>query len=82
MGILQVRILEWVASALLQRVVPTQGSNPCLFCLLHWQEGSLPLVPPGKTRPDIYDLNYAEESSLYTHFKSFYQKSMLNFLNF
>ena len=25
-----------------------QGSNPCLFCLLHWQGGSLPLAPPGK----------------------------------
>ena len=26
----------------------TQGSNPHLLCLLHWQAGSLPLVPPGK----------------------------------
>ena len=26
----------------------TQGSNPYFFCLLHWQVGSLPLVPPGK----------------------------------
>ena len=33
---------------LLQRIFPTQGSNPHLFCLLHWQMGSLPLVPPGK----------------------------------
>ena len=30
--------------ALLQRIFPTQGSNP----LLHWQVGSLPPVPPGK----------------------------------
>ena len=34
--------------ALLQGIFPTQGSNPCLLCLLHWQEGSLPLAPPGK----------------------------------
>ena len=34
-GILQSRILEWVAC-------------PHLLCLLHWQAGSLPLVPPGK----------------------------------
>ena len=34
--------------ALLQRIFPTQESNPCLFRLLHWQAGSLPLVPPGK----------------------------------
>ena len=35
-------------SALFQGIFPTQGSNPCLLCLLHWQAVSLPLVPPGK----------------------------------
>ena len=30
-GILLARILEWVASSLLQRILPTQGSNPCLL---------------------------------------------------
>ena len=29
-------------------IFPTHGLNPCLSRLLHWQEGSLPLVPPGK----------------------------------
>ena len=29
---------------LLQRIVPTQGSNPGLLCLLHWQEDYLPLA--------------------------------------
>ena len=24
-------------------IIPTQGSNPCLLCLLHWQVDSLPL---------------------------------------
>ena len=33
---------------LLKGIFLTQGSNPCLLCLLHWQAGSLPLVPPGK----------------------------------
>ena len=33
---------------LLQRIFPTQGSNPHLLGLLHWQAGSLPLAPPGK----------------------------------
>ena len=28
---------------LLQGIFLTQGSNPCLLCLLHWQAGSLPL---------------------------------------
>ena len=34
--------------ALLQGIFPTQGLNPHLSCLLHWQVGSLPLAPPGK----------------------------------
>ena len=34
--------------ALLQGIFPTQGSNLSLLPLLHWQMGSLPLVPPGK----------------------------------
>ena len=33
---------------LLQGIFPTQGLNPHLFCLLHWQVGSLGLAPPGK----------------------------------
>ena len=28
---------------LFQGIFPTQGSNLCLLCLLHWQENSLPL---------------------------------------
>ena len=36
--------------ALLQGIFPTQGLNPRLLCLLHWQVGFffLPLMPPGK----------------------------------
>ena len=33
---------------LLQRIFPTQGLNPRLLHLLHWQADSLPLAPPGK----------------------------------
>ena len=33
---------------LLQGIFLTQGSNLHLFCLLHWQPGSLLLAPPGK----------------------------------
>ena len=29
----------------------TQGSKQHLLCLLHWQVGSLPLLPPGKPHP-------------------------------
>ena len=34
--------------ALLQGIFPTQGLNPHLLSLLLWQQGSLPLAPPGK----------------------------------
>ena len=33
--------------ALLQGIFSTQKSNPHLLCLLHWQAGSLPLMPLG-----------------------------------
>ena len=33
--------------SLLQGIFLTQGSNPCLSWILHWQEESLPLPPPG-----------------------------------
>ena len=32
---------------LLQGIFPTQGSNPGLLCLLHWQADSLTTEPPG-----------------------------------
>ena len=44
-GISQERRLEWVAIFVLRGIFLIQGSN---LCLLHWQVGSLPLVPPEK----------------------------------
>ena len=49
-GIIQAKILKWVAIFSSRGIFPTQGVNPWLLCLLHWQAGSLPLVPPGKPR--------------------------------
>ena len=46
-GILQARILEWVAMPF-SRGSSCQGSNLHLLHLLHWQAGFLPLGPPGK----------------------------------
>ena len=40
-GILQARILEWVAISFSRGIFPTQGSNSCL---LHWQVDSLALT--------------------------------------
>ena len=47
-GVLQARILELGCHFLLQWIFLIQGLNPCILCLLHWEEGSLPLAPPGK----------------------------------
>ena len=48
-GIFQAgRNIEVGCHCLLQRIFLTQVSNPRLLCLLHWQVGSLPLVPTGK----------------------------------
>ena len=42
--------------ALFQEIFPTQGSNAHLFCLLHWQAGSLPPAPPGKPTQAAWSL--------------------------
>ena len=34
-------------------IFPTQGSNPRLLCLLHWQAGALSLMPPGKPKSEV-----------------------------
>ena len=46
--ILQARILEWAPMPLSRGIFPTWESKLCPLCLLHWQMGSLPLVPLGK----------------------------------
>ena len=56
-GILQARILEWVA------MPSSRGSSRPRdwtesLCLLHWRAGSLPLAPPGKPKlPNTLSLN-------------------------
>ena len=54
----------WVGChVLLQGIFLTQGLDPCFLHLLHWQLGSLPLVPPGNNyrflelEPHLQDLN-------------------------
>ena len=67
-GILQERILEWVANTgvgchtLLQGVFLTNELNPCLLCLLCWQVGSLPLVPLGKSVHFLLPLKFCPTS--------------------
>ena len=49
-GILQARILVWVAVPYSRGSSPNQGSNPPTLCLLYWQMGSLPQAAPAKPR--------------------------------
>ena len=44
--------------ALLRGILPTQGSNPRLLHLPHWQGDSLPLVPPGMPYNSICKVLY------------------------
>ena len=46
-GILQVRILEWVPGPPAGDL-PNPGTEPDSF--MHWQAGSSPLAPPGKSQ--------------------------------
>ena len=57
--------------SLFQGILPTQGLNLCLLCLLHWQVGSLPPAPPGKPNvirytPTLCDISFAK--ALFVHF--------------
>ena len=45
-----------------QGIFQTQGWNPRLLCLLHWQAGSLPPVPAGK--PSFLDGSSSRESAI------------------
>ena len=45
---------------LLQRIFPTQGSNLCLLCLLHWQMDSLQLYLLGN--PNMYYMTIYNEA--------------------
>ena len=47
-GILQARILEWVAVPSSRGSSPPRDQTRISYCLLHWQAGSFPQVPPGK----------------------------------
>ena len=46
-GILQARILDWVAMPS-SRDIPNPEIKPTFLGLLHWQVGPLPLAPPEK----------------------------------
>ena len=49
MGILQARILEWVAVPSSRGSSRARDQTQVSYTYLHWQAGSLPLAPPGKS---------------------------------
>ena len=54
-GTLQARVLEGVATPPLQGNLLNPGIKACISYLsLHWQAGSLPLVPAGKPNDGEY----------------------------
>ena len=48
-GILQARILEWVAMLSFKESSQPGDRTLVSYGLWHWQVGSLPLAPPGKS---------------------------------
>ena len=62
-GILQVKILEDCQKG----IFPTQGWTLRLLSLLHWQVGSLPLVPPGDTGHSVLKPGPSEQTKTVCH---------------
>ena len=60
MGILQAKILEWVAMAPLQGVFPTQGLNPGLP---HCRQIIYPLSPQGNPKKAQYSVSSVQSLS-------------------
>ena len=46
-GILQARILEWIAISSFRESFRPRNQTCIFLSLLHWQVDSLPLAPPG-----------------------------------
>ena len=71
-GIPKARMLEWVAISSSRE--SSQGSNPSLLCLLHWQVSSLPLVPPRKPRNTYPETYINIQPKKYTFYHNIFPK--------
>ena len=60
-GILQARILEWVAISFSRRSSEPRDRTHISWHLLHWPMGSLPLPPPGKPQMEYTFPEYVFE---------------------
>ena len=56
-GILQARILEWVAMPSSRMSSQPGDQTHVSLCLLHWQAGSLPLASPEKSKDSLQHKN-------------------------
>ena len=73
-GILQARILERVAISF-SRGCCKPRDQTCIFCLLHWQTDSFPLVPSGKPSGFHISLTFLipkEWARFFTTWRSFF----------
>ena len=68
--------------ALPQIIFLTQGSNPRLLCLLHWQAGSLPSAPTGKPRPNSRACTKEHEQKFIQIYRYFLQIEKIYLLIF
>ena len=64
-GILQARILEWVALSSSRGSSQSRDQTCRFLALLHWQLGFLPLAAPGKPRKGHYYIT-TQASFLYS----------------
>ena len=71
-GILQARILEWVAIPFSPGDLPDAEIEPVFLCPLHWQAGSLPFAPPEKPIYYVYVYIFAYVLYIYSIYLSTY----------
>ena len=55
---------------LLQGIFPTQGLNPCLLSLLHWQADSLSLAPLGKPHASLRNCSPKKMKTQYLYWRT------------
>ena len=76
-GILQTRIPEWVVVPSFRGSSPPRDRTQVSYIYLHWQMGSLPLVPPGKPRQNM-GINYLNAHTTATFLVKARQKQNSN----
>ena len=65
-SILQAIVLKWIAMPS-SRVLPNPGIEPTSLKSLHWQVGSLPLVPHGKPQDTLSTQFFSLPSAAWGH---------------